>query len=782
MKLFSKNIKPIVLGALLCVTTLSAQSYTLVSQNATATASSIESPYQLANHAVDGDMDTRWSSEHSNFHWLQIDLGSEQTIEKLELHWENAFAESYKIYVSQTSSDWGTAVHERNSGDGGFDEIIKSMGSGRYITIECLNRATIYGFSLYEVLAYTKRGQLISWLGELNEYPLNPESGEAFFHATEHKSFTYKNGSWGYFAIGETGATGQQGVQGVQGDQGVQGGAGPQGLQGVQGAQGEQGLQGESGVIETGAVQFNHLSGDAIDNLSDLYGQTHAAWREDNSGFNLIAYWNGKEKKYISDPSHHSSMPHISKNKVVWATSINSAYKVFYWDGSIARQITLGSGTYYSPKISGDNIVWMSSYNIHAWNGSEIIQISDPASTSSTSIETSESGVVWKSTVSGISKIFYWDGTTTQQLSSDTEDSYAAKISGNNVVWITDGKVYLWNGTTGVTTQLSNSEIISSDPDIYEERVVWSGTDGQSRSQIFLWDGVTTQVISDISISSTKPQLTEKGIVWLNGSRHDGRTAHYWNGTTTQSLTTVPSRSIAPYVSGNKIIWNFYNQNNNKVIWYWNGSSISQITDDNISAYEPVVSTASMAGGKGSDGEQGIQGEAGNPGIQGEAGIQGVAGTPGIQGEAGIQGVAGTPGVQGEQGIKGETGIPGEQGEKGDTGDTGNAMQWLGMLNEKPTAPTTNQAFYWDGVGISCIYDGASWGILSRDGGVTATICERAIECQVSSWSNWSTCSETACNVTGSQSRTRTIEVNPENGGETCPALQETQTCSRLCA
>ncbi len=238
MKLLINKIKQLALGALVCVSAASAQTYTLVSENASATASSIESQYQLANFAIDGDMGTRWSSQHSDFHWLQIDLGSVQAIEKLELNWESAYAQSYKIYVSETSENWGIAVHVRNDGDGGLDEIIQSMGSGQFITIECLSRATIYGFSLYEVAAYTKRGMLISWLGELNGYPENPQAGEAFFHTSENKSFVYQNAAWELFAIGETGATGPQGSQGeigVQGEQGVQGDTGGDGTNGTNG-------------------------------------------------------------------------------------------------------------------------------------------------------------------------------------------------------------------------------------------------------------------------------------------------------------------------------------------------------------------------------------------------------------------------------------------------------------------------------------------------------------------------------------------------------------------
>lgn len=46
------------------------------------------------------------------------------------------------------------------------------------------------------------------------------------------------------------------------------------------------------------------------------------------------------------------------------------------------------------------------------------------------------------------------------------------------------------------------------------------------------------------------------------------------------------------------------------------------------------------------------------------------------------------------------------------------------------------------------------------------------VDCVVSNWSAWSTC------VDGSQTRTRTVVTQPQNGGASCPVLSETQSCA----
>lgn len=53
------------------------------------------------------------------------------------------------------------------------------------------------------------------------------------------------------------------------------------------------------------------------------------------------------------------------------------------------------------------------------------------------------------------------------------------------------------------------------------------------------------------------------------------------------------------------------------------------------------------------------------------------------------------------------------------------------------------------------------------------------IDCEVSNWGAWSTCSE-SCN--GTQSRVRTVTQNPQFGGEACPDLIETRDCNTGCS
>ncbi|XP_068711982.1 von Willebrand factor D and EGF domain-containing protein-like [Montipora foliosa] len=50
--------------------------------------------------------------------------------------------------------------------------------------------------------------------------------------------------------------------------------------------------------------------------------------------------------------------------------------------------------------------------------------------------------------------------------------------------------------------------------------------------------------------------------------------------------------------------------------------------------------------------------------------------------------------------------------------------------------------------------------------------------CQMSSWSSWSTCSAQLCGIQGSQKRSRHVRITPSCGGKACPSnKQETRSC-----
>jgi hypothetical protein len=124
----------------------------LISQGHPVTASSIESPNQAAAFAVDGNVNTRWSSAHNEPNWVQVDLGSTKALSRVRLNWEAAFGRTYSIQLSTDGSTWTDAYTTAN-GVGGIEDI-GITGNARYVRMNGLQRGTVYGFSLWELEVY----------------------------------------------------------------------------------------------------------------------------------------------------------------------------------------------------------------------------------------------------------------------------------------------------------------------------------------------------------------------------------------------------------------------------------------------------------------------------------------------------------------------------------------------------------------------------------------------------------------------------------------------------
>ncbi|WP_228010297.1 discoidin domain-containing protein [Nonomuraea phyllanthi] len=122
-------------------------------QDRPATASSTEGAAYPASAAVDGDTGTRWSSGASDPQWIQVDLGSDQSICQVTLVWEAAYGAAYKIQASPDGSAW-TDLESVTGGDGGTDTWNVS-GTGRYVRMYGTARATGYGYSLWELRVST---------------------------------------------------------------------------------------------------------------------------------------------------------------------------------------------------------------------------------------------------------------------------------------------------------------------------------------------------------------------------------------------------------------------------------------------------------------------------------------------------------------------------------------------------------------------------------------------------------------------------------------------------
>lgn len=121
--------------------------------NKPVTVSSVQSSSYPGSNAVDGNTGTRWSSAFSDPQWIYVDLQGTYDITGVVLNWENAYAKAYQIQVSPDAVTW-TTIYSTNNGAGGVERLDGLSGTGRYVRMYGTQRATTYGYSIWEFEVY----------------------------------------------------------------------------------------------------------------------------------------------------------------------------------------------------------------------------------------------------------------------------------------------------------------------------------------------------------------------------------------------------------------------------------------------------------------------------------------------------------------------------------------------------------------------------------------------------------------------------------------------------
>jgi len=85
-------------------------------------------------------------SDWSNALYSKLDTNNQGYISKTDL--EAAYAKAYQIQVSDDGLTWNT-IYSTTTGAGGT-ETLNFTGTGRYIRLYGTQRATQYGYSLWE--------------------------------------------------------------------------------------------------------------------------------------------------------------------------------------------------------------------------------------------------------------------------------------------------------------------------------------------------------------------------------------------------------------------------------------------------------------------------------------------------------------------------------------------------------------------------------------------------------------------------------------------------------
>ena len=122
-----------------------------------AAASSSERGDLSAAAAIDHDDGTRWGSGFSDDQFLTLDFGTSKPIDRVHIAWENAHAADYLLQVSDDNTHWTTIRTVANSA-GGVEDFTGLAAQGRYLRMQGVKRAGQYGYSIFEIQAFSGGG------------------------------------------------------------------------------------------------------------------------------------------------------------------------------------------------------------------------------------------------------------------------------------------------------------------------------------------------------------------------------------------------------------------------------------------------------------------------------------------------------------------------------------------------------------------------------------------------------------------------------------------------
>jgi beta propeller repeat protein len=203
--------------------------------------------------------------------------------------------------------------------------------------------------------------------------------------------------------------------------------------------------------------------------------------------------------------------------------------------------------------------------------------------------------IVWQDSISGsdIGIVYVYNITSgvETQVSDTTDYNYNPAIYGNNVVWTDCGSynscinpftlsqsnsiIYLYNISSGITTQISDGSSWQDYPAIYGNRIVWQDNRNPT-SQIYI-NGTSPGLEKQVNATTSDqnyPNIYGDQVVWQDDLNLIGNTAIYlFNITSSKTAQISDGSSLQefPTIYGNRVVWQD-NRNGNYEI-FTNGTT-----------------------------------------------------------------------------------------------------------------------------------------------------------------------------------------------------------------
>ncbi|MBF2046916.1 MAG: pre-peptidase C-terminal domain-containing protein [Elainella sp. C42_A2020_010] len=271
------------------------------------------------------------------------------------------------------------------------------------------------------------------------------------------------------------------------------------------------------------------------------------------------------------------------------------ANRLSYTSFGLRTQITNNAVNELSEGVDGVNIIWNQGNNLgQIFNGffdrSQITKaffyngstrtttpLKSPNTVSEIVLGISGSNAVWDGIDGSDIEVFLYNGTTglSTQLTNNTVDDIAVGISGSNVIWNNFDqnfvfRAFFYNGTTGQVTQLLHPNSINNQAiAISGSNVLWSGFDGNDL-EVFLYNGTTSIQLTNNNVDDIPEGIFGSNVIW-NSTENNVNKAFFYNGSTgqvTQLTTPGSTQQAAVGISGDNVVWSAQINGTSEVFLY----------------------------------------------------------------------------------------------------------------------------------------------------------------------------------------------------------------------
>lgn len=276
----------------------------------------------------------------------------------------------------------------------------------------------------------------------------------------------------------------------------------------------------------------------------------------------------------LTNDNYADLQPRIFEDYIVWQGDDGNDFEIYLYDITNQIEIPLTNNQYgdSSPDIYEDFIVWSGNgeiylYNLNTGNAKKLTK--DGGVKNNIFPLISKDKIVWTAlNNSGGSELYFLDiNTGSITLIPHSEGAINKQMNNDYIIWNKrpnpnqENQLYSYNFSTGISTQITNTQRSESYFDLYDNKIVWNSIDLtatlQNKFIIKLYD-MGTNLIIDVANNvdpSAQPKIFDDYIVWHDDSIFRDIYLYEISSGITTTITNDQIIDLIPIIQDNFVVW-----------------------------------------------------------------------------------------------------------------------------------------------------------------------------------------------------------------------------------